>query len=279
MLRRMSVFLLLLPSALLLAVFVFGLGKLLLSSVLLDGQFDLSLYQAFWKRPDYVAMLFRTLFIAGLTTFFSLIIGYPTAYFIARSRTNRNLMLTLVIFPWLVSIVVRSYGWMVILGPRGLINSWLLWTDMVDAPVRLMYNTFGVVLGLTHVLCPFMIIAILSVIMQIPRSVEEAATSLGARPFYIIRHVMIPLSLPGILTGVTLVYLMATGAIVTPIMLGGLGDSMIGSEIFQEVMHFFDYPKAATLATVLLVTAIAVVLPLQWMERRISNRHAEGTVQ
>ena len=147
---------------------------------------------------------------------------------------------------------------------------------MADRPFKLMYNDFGVVMGLVHVLLPFMIIAILSVLMQISRTLEEASMSLGGRPVYSFRTVLLPLSLPGILTGVTLVYLMSTGAIVTPLLLGGLGDTMIGTEIFQEVMHFFDYPKAAALATVLLVTAMAVVLPLQFLERWLSKRLTDG---
>lgn len=274
--RQVRILLLLLPSAILLGIFAFGLIQLIWASVVIDGSLDFSLYEAFWRRSDYISMLMRTLAISALTTVCCLLVGFPTAYLIARTRMNRNLLLTLVIFPWLVSIVVRSYGWMVVLGPKGLVNWSLEAVGLIDAPVKLMYNTFGVVLGLSHVLCPFMIIAILSVLMQIPRSLEEAGSSLGSRPFYVFQNILVPLSMPGILTGVTLVYLMATGAIVTPLMLGGLGDSMLGTEIFQEVMHFFDYPKAAALATVLLFTALIVVLPLQWYERRISKRHAAG---
>ncbi|MGR3585016.1 ABC transporter permease [Pseudooceanicola nanhaiensis] len=269
--------LMLAPSALLMAVFVVGLVRLIWSSVVLDGQFDLAHYTAIFSRSDYVAMLGRTLRTAALTTLFALLIGYPTAYYVARYRGNRNVLLLLIIFPWLVSIVVRSYGWVVILGPRGLINSFLTWSGLTDRPAPLMYNDFSVVLGLVHVLCPFMIIAIVSVLMQIPRNLEEASMSLGGRPVHTFATVLLPLSLPGILTGTTLVYLMATGAIVTPLLLGGLGDTMLGTEIFQEVMHFFDYPKAAALATVLLVTALAIVLPIQLLERRVTRRlNGEG---
>ncbi|WP_339772492.1 ABC transporter permease [uncultured Pseudosulfitobacter sp.] len=268
--------LLLAPSAFLIGVFLIGLVRLIASSVLIDGQIDLHHYVDIMNRPDYVAMLGRTLRTAALTTFFCLLLGYPTAYYVARYQGNRNILLLLIIFPWLVSIVVRSYGWVVILGPRGLVNGFLMWTGMADRPFKLMYNDFGVVMGLVHVLLPFMIIAILSVLMQISRTLEEASMSLGGRPVYSFRTVLLPLSLPGILTGVTLVYLMSTGAIVTPLLLGGLGDTMIGTEIFQEVMHFFDYPKAAALATVLLVTAMAVVLPLQFLERWLSKRLTDG---
>ena len=276
MARTLRSALLLAPSAVLIGIFLIGLVRLIASSVLIDGQIDLHHYVDIMNRPDYVAMLGRTLRTAALTTFFCLLLGYPTAYYVARYQGNRNILLLLIIFPWLVSIVVRSYGWVVILGPRGLVNGFLMWTGMADRPFKLMYNDFGVVMGLVHVLLPFMIIAILSVLMQISRNLEEASMSLGGRPVYSFRTVLLPLSLPGILTGVTLVYLMSTGAIVTPLLLGGLGDTMIGTEIFQEVMHFFDYPKAAALATVLLVTAMAVVLPLQFLERWLSKRLTDG---
>ncbi|APE45620.1 ABC transporter permease (plasmid) [Sulfitobacter alexandrii] len=268
--------LLLAPSALLMGVFVVGLVRLIASSLIIDGQFDIGHYTAILNRADYVAMLGRTLRIAALTTVISALIGFPTAYFVARYRGNRNFLLLLIIFPWLVSIVVRSYGWVVILGPRGLINGYLTWMGLIDRPAKLMYNDFGVILGLVHVLLPFMIIAVLSVLLQIPRSLEEATMSLGSKPSHSFRTVMLPLAMPGILTGVTLVYLMATGAIVTPLLLGGLGDTMLGTEIFQEVMHFFDYPKAAALATVLLVTALGVVLPIQFFERWLSARLSDG---
>lgn len=277
--RSLRIALLLAPSGLLMCVFLYGLIRLIGSSLLTDGQIDLSYYEAIFSRADYVAMLGRTLRIAAMTTVFCLLLGFPTAYYVARYRGNRNFLLLMIIFPWLVSIVVRSYGWVVILGPRGLINGFLTWTGLIERPAKLMYNDFGVILGLVHVLLPFMIIAILSVLMQIPRNLEEASMSLGGRPSYSFRTVLLPLSLPGVLTGITLVYLMATGAIVTPLLLGGLGDTMLGTEIFQEVMHFFDYPKAAALATVLLITALAVVLPIQSLERWVARRLSDGGSQ
>ena len=277
--RSLRIALLLAPSGLLMCVFLYGLIRLIGSSLLTEGQIDLSYYEAIFSRADYVAMLGRTLRIAAMTTFFCLLLGFPTAYYVARYRGNRNFLLLMIIFPWLVSIVVRSYGWVVILGPRGLINGFLTWTGLIERPAKLMYNDFGVILGLVHVLLPFMIIAILSVLMQIPRNLEEASMSLGGRPSYSFRTVLLPLSLPGVLTGITLVYLMATGAIVTPLLLGGLGDTMLGTEIFQEVMHFFDYPKAAALATVLLITALAVVLPIQILERWVARRLSDGGSQ
>ncbi|MGE0719867.1 MAG: ABC transporter permease, partial [Alphaproteobacteria bacterium] len=135
-------------------------------------------------------------------------------------------------------------------------------------------NTTGVVIGLVHVFCPFMILAILAVFLQLERSQEEASMSLGAGPVETFWRVVLPLSLPGVISGVMLVYLMATGAIVTPLLLGGLRDRMLGTQIYQEMFQLFDFPKAATLAVILTATALLVVLPLQWLERRVSRNLA-----
>jgi len=161
---------------------------------------------------------------------------------------------------------------MVILGNRGLINGFLQWAGLAGRPVPLMYNSFGIIVGLVHVLCPFMIIAIFSTLQQLDPALEEAAMSLRARPCRIFRKVLLPLTLPGVISGAIIVFLMATGAIVTPLLLGGLRDRMLGTQIFQEMFELFDFPKAATMAIILTVSAICVVLPLQWLERRV-GRH------
>ena len=270
---RLSV-LLLLPLAAVLGLFLFGLGQLVWSSIAGPDGPSLALYRQFFARADYVTVLFRTLWIAGLTTVVSLVIGYPVAYFIARYRGRRDWLLVLIMLPWLVSVVVRTYGWIVILGNRGLINSWLAYMGLVDGPVRLMFNTTGIVIGLVHVFCPFMILAILAVFLQLERSQEEASMSLGAGPVETFWRVVLPLSLPGVISGVMLVYLMSTGAIVTPLLLGGLRDRMLGTQIYQEMFQLFDYPKAAAIAVILTVTALLVVLPLQWLERRVSRNLA-----
>lgn len=264
------------PAIVLIGLFLFGLGRLLLNSVWHDGAFNVEVYQAYLQRPDQLHSLWRTVLVALATTGLSLLLAFPTAYFIARYRGNRNRLLVLIILPWLVSVVVRTYGWVVILGPRGLINGSLQWLGLMDSPLPLMFNAFGVVLGLVHVLCPFMIVAILASLLRIDPAVEEASMSLGARPWATFWRVLLPLSLPGILTGTILVWLMSIGAIVTPLMLGGMRDALIGTEIFEQVMHFFDYRRAAALSVVLLLVGLAGVLPLQWLERRVTRTAQEG---
>jgi putative spermidine/putrescine transport system permease protein len=264
--------LLMLPLAAALALFLFSLGALVWSSFAgADGVPRLDLYARFFARRDYVDVLVRTLWVAGLTTLVSLAIGYPVAWAVARHKGRRDWLLVLIILPWLVSVVVRTYGWIVILGNRGLLNAFLGWLGVIDTPLKLMFNTTGIVIGLVHVFCPFMILAILAVFLHLERSLEEASMSLGAGPWQTFRKVIWPLSLPGVISGTMIVYLMATGAIVTPLLLGGLRDRMLGTQIYQEMFQVFDFPRAATMAVILTATALAVVLPLGMLERRVSR--------
>ncbi|MFM8678135.1 MAG: ABC transporter permease [Alphaproteobacteria bacterium] len=264
--------LLMLPLAAALGLFLFSLGALVWSSFAgADGVPKLDLYARFFARRDYVDVLVRTLWVAGLTTLVSLAIGYPVAWAVARHKGRRDWLLVLIILPWLVSVVVRTYGWIVILGNRGLLNAFLGWLGVVDTPLKLMFNTTGIVIGLVHVFCPFMILAILAVFLHLERSLEEASMSLGAGPWQTFRKVIWPLSLPGVISGTMIVYLMATGAIVTPLLLGGLRDRMLGTQIYQEMFQVFDFPRAATMAVILTATALAVVLPLGMLERRVSR--------
>ena len=264
--------LLMLPLAAALGLFLFSLGALVWSSFAgADGVPKLDLYARFFSRRDYVDVLVRTLWVAGLTTLVSLAIGYPVAWAVARHKGRRDWLLVLIILPWLVSVVVRTYGWIVILGNRGLLNAFLGWLGVIDTPLKLMFNTTGIVIGLVHVFCPFMILAILAVFLHLERSLEEASMSLGAGPWQTFRKVIWPLSLPGVISGTMIVYLMATGAIVTPLLLGGLRDRMLGTQIYQEMFQVFDFPRAATMAVILTATALAVVLPLGMLERRVSR--------
>jgi putative spermidine/putrescine transport system permease protein len=260
---------LLLPMLLLMGVFVIGLAYLSVQSLLVDDGIGLGNYIAFFQRPDYVRVLLRTLEIAFLTTIVTLVIGYPTAYVIARARMHRDLLLLLVILPWLVSIVVRTYGWIVLLGTRGAMNSFLSLIGLIDSPFRVLFTQTGVVIGLVHVFLPFMVIAILTVMMHIDKSMEEATKMLGAGPMQTLFRVTGPLSLPGVTSGCTIVFLLSSGAIITPLLLGGPRNSMLATQIYQDVFQIFDFPKAATMAFLLTACAAVIILPLQVVERRL----------
>jgi putative spermidine/putrescine transport system permease protein len=209
-------------------------------------------------------LIWRTVKVAGMTTLICAVLAYPLASFIASSR-RRNLLLILVISPWLTSVIVRTFGWIVILGNRGVLNTSLRSLGLIDAPLRILFTPAGTILGLVHVLLPFMIISILAVLVQLDRRLPEAGMSLGAGPIQTFLRITFPLSLPGVLSGCSLTYLLASGAIVTPILLGGLRDTMLGTQIFQEIFALYNFNRAAAMAMVLLVTSLVV----QWVEARL----------
>jgi putative spermidine/putrescine transport system permease protein len=263
---------LLLPPAILILMFVTGIAYLVVESLRTGDGFGLGNFTSFFERADYVAVLLRTIGIALVVTLVSVLVGYPIAYAISRYRGNRNFLMMLVITPWLVSVVVRTYGWLVILGPKGTLNSLLLSLGVIDAPMRLIFNMTGVVIGLVHVFSPFFIVSVLAVLLHLDRALDEASQTLSAGPIKTFLHVTLPLSLPGVITGAMLVYLLSTGAIVTPLLLGGVRDGMLATQIYQDVLQVFDYPKAASMAIVLLFAAFSLVIPLQWLERRVAAR-------
>lgn len=265
------ILLLLLLPGLLLAVLISGVGELVILSVTNGSKLDLSHFTAFFDRADYVSALFRTIYISGITALICLVLGYPTAYFVARTPGRRDIFLILIIIPWILSLVVRTFGWIVLLGNRGIVNGFMMQIGLTVEPVKLMFNPIGVVIGLVHVFLPFMILAILPSLLHMDRAYEEAAMSLRANKWQTMRRVVMPLTLPGVISGVMLVYLMSTGAIVTPLMLGGVRDGMLGTQIYHEVINMANYAKAASIAVILAITAFAVVIPLQWLERHVSR--------
>ena len=263
---------LIMPAGLVMAAFVYGLGQLGWQSLHgEDGGVGLGQYLAFLARPDYRAVLVTTISIALATTALCLAIGYPAAYGIARAGRWRNTLMIFVILPWLVSVVVRTYGWTVILGNRGTLNSLLMSLGVTDGPLRLLYNQTGVLIGLTHVFCPFMIISILTVLMHVDRSLEEASANLGAGPAETFFRVTLPLSVPGVVAGSTIVFLLSTGAIITPLLLGGPRNGMLSTQIYQDVFQLFDFPKAGAMAFMLMAIAGLLIWPLQLVERRVTR--------
>jgi putative spermidine/putrescine transport system permease protein len=263
---------LMLPSAVMICTFLFAVGTVVLSSFRSnDGSFTLGLYSELIRTDAVQTLTWRTVKVSGLTTLICAVLGYPLASFIARSK-RRNMLLVLVISPWLTSIIVRTFGWIVILGNRGVLNVTLRSLGLTDAPLRMLFTTGGTILGLVHVLLPFMIISILAVLVQLDRRLPEAGMSLGAGPFETFLRITLPLSLPGILSGCSLVYLLASGSIVTPILLGGLRDTMLGTQIYQEIFALYNYHRAAALAVVLVVTSLVVIIPVQWIEARVRRQ-------
>jgi putative spermidine/putrescine transport system permease protein len=256
---------LLLPSLIVLAMFfVFPILLDLVTSLRSTRVNDIAGLEAYIKiftDPYYLLVLAQTVGLGLVVTAITLIFGYPVAYFLARTASPYKPLLTFVIItPLLVSVVIKCYGWMLILGRQGLINSSLLKLGLIENPITLIYNWTGVIIAVVHVLFPFAILSISSVIEGIDITIEESASTLGANPFRTFLHVTFPLSIQGIATGATLTFLLTIGSFVMVLMLGGKGTMVLPLLIYQQITVTFNEAFAAALGISLMVIAIALLM-------------------
>ena len=199
----------------------------------------------------YGELLVNSITVSLGITLLTLICSYPIALYLHRSSgTWKTILLVLVISPLLTSAVVRTYGWIAILSDSGLVNNGL--TALGLAPVRLMFNQVGVVIGLTEILMPYMILALLAGFGRLDPRVEEAASTLGAPPFTIFRRIILPLTLPGIALGCLLCFVLAVSSFITPKLLGGGRVFLLATEIYDQAIVTLNWPLAATLSLIVL---------------------------
>ncbi len=258
--RQFGYVALLLPALVLLVVlFVYPIARLLVTSVYADGQFTLEHYRRIVEVDLYLRVLRTTFVIALQVTGICLALGYPLAYFLAslQPRTGRLLMI-LVLIPFWTSILVRTYAWMVLLQRQGVMNRWLLELGLIDEPLRMMYNRIGVLVGMSHVLLPFMVLPTYAVMRGIDRTLLRAAANLGASPVQAFLRVFLPLSLPGVAAGSLLVFILALGFFITPALMGGRTDMMIAQLIETQIRTELNFSFAAALAAVLLVITLVI---------------------
>ena len=230
-----------------------------------DAAYTLANYRAFVTDPFYLEMLLRTCGLGTLVTLGCLVVGYPVAYYLARTPSRwRGFALFLVISPLLVSAIVRNIGWFPLLSQSGAVNWLLLKLGLIVTPLSLINNFTGVVIGLVHALLPFMILTLTTVIQRIEGDLEEAAANLGAGPLQTFWRVLLPLSLPGVVSGSLLVFAMAISAYTTPAILGGNRVLVMATYIAQQFRTVLNYPAGGTAAALLLLFAIVLtVLALQ----------------
>jgi putrescine transport system permease protein len=217
----------------------------------------------------YAAALGIALRIAGTSTVFCLLIGYPMAYAIARAApSSRNALLLLVMLPFWTSFLIRVYSWMILLRPTGLINAGLQALGVIDEPLPLINNEFAVHLGIVYSYLPFMVLPLYAALERMDMSLLEAAADLGCRPWRAFAAVTLPLSLPGIVAGCLLVFIPAVGEFVIPDLLGGPESPMIGRVLWTEFFNNRDWPAASAVAVALLVVLVVPILIFQALERR-----------
>lgn len=254
--------LLLLPALLMLGlVFLAPLGWFFARTLLIDVQPSAlpGLFaQVLSSRPVQVALL-TTIWISFLVTAVTLLIGYPIAYYLAnRGGLRFSIILFCVIVPYFTSVIVRTYSWMVILGRNGILNQLLIASGLVDHPVPLLYNTFGIVVGMAYVLLPYMVLTLYSALKGIDPNLLRAARALGARPLYVFRRVYFPLSWHGVVSGSLIVLILAIGFFITPALMGGPGDVMIAMLVERSVEIMLDWQSAAVISLVLLAGTLAL---------------------
>jgi putative spermidine/putrescine transport system permease protein len=235
-------------------------------------------YHHFFTTPLYLHVLWTTLKISLWTTLASALLAYPVALVMVRAGTLAARLITMIVVaPLIVSVVVRTYGWQIILGngPTGVLNWLLLATGLVHKPLRLLYTETAVVIGSLHVFLPLMVLPLASALGKIDPSLDDAATTLGATAWRRFRRITFPLSLPGLAVGSTLVFSLTAGSFVTPAILGGTSAQMLGMLVDQQILAIFDWPFGATVASVLVAVVLAInIASMRMLDRRRRLRGA-----
>lgn len=221
-------------------------------------------YQYLVEDGLYLAAYGSSLRIAFFSTLFALLIGYPMAYFIARSSGQwRNILLMLVIMPFWTSFLLRVYAWIGILKGNGYINNLLLSLGIINEPLVMMQTDFAVYVGIVYTYLPFMILPLYANLVKLDGSLLEASSDLGAKPIMTFLTITLPLSLPGILAGCMLVFIPVVGEFVIPALLGGPDTNMIGRVLWDEFFRNRDWPTASAVAIIMLMVLVLPIMLLQ----------------
>ena len=272
--KKQSTILLIAPiTILLVVVLILPLLAVLLPTVFEGGAVTLGRYIAFFQDPYYIKIFIRTLRIALVCTLVCMILGIPTAYFISRvSKKWRGILMSVALFPMLTNSVIRAFAWINILGKNGIVNQILSALHLVDQPLSMLYTEFSVLVGTIYLFLPLMIITLVGVMENIDNDMMEAAESLGASRLLSFFKVILPMSIPGIITGAVLVFTGAMTAYTTPQLLGGPKNMLLSTLIYQRAMTLNDWTGASVVALVMIVTTLIVMKGLNPIAGRLDKR-------
>ncbi|TPG70072.1 ABC transporter permease [Brevibacillus laterosporus] len=222
-------------------------------------EFTLANYARFFESL-YVQIFIETLLVSLGTTFICLLLGYPLAYMITRlDRKWQNIWLLLVMIPFWINFLVRSYAWVIILRTQGLVNTVLQSLGLIDQPLTLLYTPGAVLLGMVYALLPFIILPIYVSLEQLDRKKLEAAYDLGATPAKTFWHITLPLTMPGVVSGCILVFVSSLGMFVVPDVMGGAKSSLFGNVIQNQFLSARDWPFGSALSMVIVVFSIIMI--------------------
>lgn len=269
-LERWKLFGLASPAILLvLVVLVIPVGWLFyVSFVGADGNFSLENYERMVSRKSYLRIFVTTFQVSILTTALCIVIGYPLAYFISQLPTRwANLCLVTVLLPFWTSLLVRTYAWLVLLQKQGLMNQWAISLGLWDEPLKFVHNMTGTLIGMVHIMLPFLILPVYGAMRAINKDYLKAASNLGASPRRAFWTVFFPLSTPGLFAGSLMVFVLCLGFFVTPAVLGGGRVIMVSMKIVSNIELFVNWGAASSLGVVLLVLTVIVL----WVASRFTR--------
>ena len=237
-------------------------------------EWNLQNYAKLFHNPVYLEVLFRTMRIAASVTLFSLLLGYPLAYFMSfEAGVRKELFYQLVIVPLWVSYLVRGYAWKTILGSDGVLNGFLQYFHVTKEPVGFfLYSPFAVVLMLTHIYTPFVFLPLYASLEHIPRNLIEASHDLGASPRATFFRVILPLSLPGLLAGATFAFVLTLGDFLGALLVGGPSSIMIANIVQSLFGTAYDWPLGSAISVSILLLTISLLFVTERLEKRWSFR-------
>ena len=225
-----------------------------------DGGFSLVHYDRMLESKAYGRIFATTFNVSFLTTAICILIGYPLAYFLSQLPPQAaSLCMLAVLLPFWTSLLVRTYAWLVLLQRQGLINRWAMEFGFWDEPVKLVHNLNGTLIGMVHIMLPFLVLPLYGSMKAIRQDYMRASSNLGASPAQTFRHVFFPLSLPGLFAGALIVFVLCLGFFVTPAVLGGGRVIMVAMQITSNIELFFNWGAASALGVVLLVITVAIL--------------------
>ncbi len=263
--------LLVLPGTLFVTFFMLvPLFSLCLTSLFPEQTFSFSAYFKLFKDAYFQQTFVRSIRLSLLSTFMCALLGYPTAYYISKYSRHKGMMMAFAVFPMFTSPVVRSFSWMVILGKRGIVNNFLVWTGLFAKPQDLLYNEFSMTVGFVQLFLPQMILALIGVMDNIPDDLTLAAGNLGAGKLESFFRVIFPLSISGLVTGSVLVFTGCMTAYTTPQLLGGTDTRVLATMVYQYAMSLRDWTQASVVAVVMIVCTMVISSVFNSISRKIN---------
>lgn len=239
----------------------------------IQNVYTFSNYVDIFSDPYFYRIYARTFRIALIVTALAVLLGAPEAYILNRMGDPwRRICLLLVLGPLFISIVSRTLGWALLFGSTGLVNQGLRAFGLIESPLQFMYSETGVVVALTHVLVPFVVISVWASLRRLDPQVENAAVSLGAGPATVLRRILLPQVMPGILSGATIVFALAASAFATPAIIGGRRLQVAATLAYDEFLNTLNWPLGAAIAVLLVVANVAIVVGCN---RLIERRYAQ----